>query len=218
MILGIYGSGGHGGDILDLAYAVNSNDKRWDGYIFINDYADGQRVREINIMSFDRFLETYSKYEAEIVIAVGEPDVREKLWNKVTKSSFSMATLIHPTVELPETVKIGKGCTIGKNSFISYDVQIGDNTCIQTMACVGHNTIVGKNVVMSSLSNCGGNCRIGNNVYIALNVPVKEHISIGSNTIVGMGAVVLRDLPADVIAMGNPARPMLRNEKKRVFG
>lgn len=218
MILGIYGSGGLGCDILDLAYAVNLHDKRWDSYVFINDYADGQRIREINIMSFDRFLETYSKYEAEIVIAVGEPDIREKLWNKVTESSFSMATLIHPTVELPETVKIGKGCTIGKNSYISYNVQIGDNTCIQIMACVGHNTIVGKNVVLSSLSNCGGNCRIGNNVYIALNVPVKEHISIGSNTIVGMGAVVLRDLPADVIAMGNPARPMLRNEKKRVFG
>lgn len=216
-ILAIYGSGGHGRDVFDLARAVNTKTKRWDDFVFINDFSDGKQVRGKNVVTFDDFKARFSTDTAEVVIAVGEPAIREILWNKVAQAGYSFATVIHPTVDLPETVKIGKGVTIGKNAFISCNVQIGDNTCIQVMACVGHDTVVGKNAVLSSLSNCGGNCKIGDNVYIALNVPIKEHTSIGDNTIVGMGAVVLKDLPSDIIAMGNPARPMLKNEQKRVF-
>lgn len=217
-ILAIYGSGGQGRDVFDLACAVNAKTKRWDDFVFINDFSDGKQVRGKNVVTFDDFKSCFSKDTAEVVIAVGEPAIREILWNKVVQDGFSFATIIHPTVDLPETAKIGRGCTIGKNAFISCNVQIGDNTCIQVMTCVGHDTIVGKNTVLSSLSNCAGNCKIGDNVYVALNVPIKEHITVGSNTIVGMGSIVLRDLPADVIAMGNPARPMLKNEQKRVFG
>jgi acetyltransferase-like isoleucine patch superfamily enzyme len=50
-----------------------------------------------------------------------------------------------------------------------------------------------------------------------MSVPIKEGSMIGKNTIVGMGSVVLRDLPDDVIALGNPARPMKKNENHRVF-
>ncbi len=46
---------------------------------------------------------------------------------------------------------------------------------------------------------------------------MRQGISIGNDTIVGMGSVVHRDIPNDVIALGNPARPMKKNEEHRVF-
>ena len=58
---------------------------------------------------------------------------------------------------------------------------------------------------------------IGDQVYIALNVPVKEETRIGDNSIIGMGAVVLRDIPENVIAMGNPARPIKNKNDSKVF-
>ncbi|MBR1945792.1 MAG: NeuD/PglB/VioB family sugar acetyltransferase [Alphaproteobacteria bacterium] len=217
MILGIYGSGGQGRDVFDLAKAVNKESKRWDDFVFINDFSDGKLVRGKEVLTFSDFKSRFSKDAAEIVIAVGEPASREILWNKVVQNGYSFATVIHPTLDLPETVKIGKGVTIQKNAFISCNVQIGDNVCIQVMACVGHDTVIGRNTVLSSLSNCAGNCRIGDNVYIALNVSIREHITVGNDTIVGMGAVVVSDLPSDVIAIGNPARPISKNEQRRVF-
>lgn len=217
MILGIYGSGGQGRDVFDLARAVNAKTKRWGDFVFINDFSDGKQVRGKNVMTFDDFKAHFSTDTTEVVIAVGEPAIREILWNKVAQAGYSFATVIHPTVDLPETVKIGKGVTIGKNAFISCNVQIGTNVLIQPMVYIGHDTIIGKNSVLASFANCGGNCKIGEKVYIALSVPVRELTSIGDNTIVGMGAVVVRDLPSSVIAMGNPARPMLKNEQERVF-
>ena len=47
---------------------------------------------------------------------------------------------------------------------------------------------------------------IGDNVWLGGGVIVLPGVSIGANTVVGAGSVVTRDLPADVVAVGNPAR------------
>jgi maltose O-acetyltransferase len=47
---------------------------------------------------------------------------------------------------------------------------------------------------------------IGDNVWLGGGAIVCPGVTIGANTVVGAGAVVIRDLPADVVAVGNPAR------------
>ena len=56
---------------------------------------------------------------------------------------------------------------------------------------------------------------IGNDVWIGANAVVLPGVTIGDNVIVGAGAVVTRDIPANVVAVGNPAR-VLRD--KRPYG
>jgi maltose O-acetyltransferase len=51
---------------------------------------------------------------------------------------------------------------------------------------------------------------IGDNVWLGGGVIVLPGVTIGENTVVGAGAVVVRDLPADVVAVGNPARIVRR--------
>ena len=51
---------------------------------------------------------------------------------------------------------------------------------------------------------------IGNNVWLGGGVVVCPGVTIGDNTVVGAGAVVVRDLPANVVAVGNPARIVRR--------
>ncbi len=53
---------------------------------------------------------------------------------------------------------------------------------------------------------------IGDNVWLGGGVIVLPGVTIGANTVVGAGAVVVRDLPADVFAVGNPARIVKRVE------
>jgi maltose O-acetyltransferase len=47
---------------------------------------------------------------------------------------------------------------------------------------------------------------VGDNVWLGGGVIVCPGVTIGANTVVGAGAVVTRDLPANVVAVGNPAR------------
>lgn len=56
--------------------------------------------------------------------------------------------------------------------------------------------------------------KLGNNVWLAEQVIVLKGVSIGDNTIVGAGAVVVNDLPANVVAAGNPARVVSQLDPK----
>jgi len=58
---------------------------------------------------------------------------------------------------------------------------------------------------------------IGDNVWLGGGVIVCPGVTIGDNTVVGAGAVVTRELPADVVAFGNPARVQRRiDERDRI--
>lgn len=63
----------------------------------------------------------------------------------------------------------------------------------------------------------GGGSEIGEGTYIGMNVPIREKVKIGANSIVGMGSVVQKDIPENVIALGNPARTMKHKENSKVF-
>lgn len=49
---------------------------------------------------------------------------------------------------------------------------------------------------------------IGDNVWLGGGVIVCPGVTIGENSVIGAGAVVVKDIPADVVAVGNPARPV----------
>jgi acetyltransferase-like isoleucine patch superfamily enzyme len=65
--------------------------------------------------------------------------------------------------------------------------------------------------------NIGGSARIGKNSYIGMGALIKENVHIGENVIIGMGSVVYTDIPNDLIALGNPARPIRPNDDRKVF-
>ena len=217
MVLGIYGAGGLGREVLELAKSINDHYKRWSEIVFIADFCTQTIVNSIKVLTFDQII-NYEFDELEIVIAVGEPLDRHILRNKVKNSGYKIASLIHPSVMIGTGTILGEGSVICFGCFISCNINIGSNAYIQPLACIGHDSIIGDDSVISSYVCIAGNCKVGEQTYIGMHVPVKEKTIIGSKTIIGMGSVVQRDIPDEVIALGNPARPMKKNETYRVFG
>ena len=54
--------------------------------------------------------------------------------------------------------------------------------------------------------NISGDCKIGDNVYIGTGATIKQGVSIASNTVIGMGAVVVKDINKEGTYVGNPAK------------
>jgi sugar O-acyltransferase, sialic acid O-acetyltransferase NeuD family len=215
MILGIYGSGGLGREVLELSKIINTKDK-WDNIVFIDDINKGQ-CNGVERYSFVKFIDRFKPADTEVVIALGEPAIREVLYKKVTESNYHLATLVHPNVVIPEDTKIGKGVVINLGDFVSCNVEIEDNAFLQQYVVIGHDSTIKRHTVVSAFVSIAGHCCIGEGTYIGMHVPVKETITIGDNVIIGMGSCVVRDIPNDVVAIGNPARAMRRNEERRVF-
>lgn len=217
MVLGIYGSGGLGREVLELAKQINAVSNRWSKIIFIDDVKPEGIYNNTEMYPFERINKLYDKEEIEISISMGEPAFRDSIAQRVIEKGYTLATLIHPSVYVSESTRIGSGTIICMGSFVSCDVAIGENVLIQPHASLGHDCQISNHAVLSSFVSLSGECSVGERTYIGMSVPVKEAIKIGRDSIIGMGSVVLRDIQDGVIALGNPARPMKENVNKRVF-
>lgn len=215
MVLGIYGAGGLGREVLDLARIINGRVKIWEDFIFI-DGEPGNDVNGVKVYSYNEAIEQF-RGKLEVSMGIGEPAVREKLFTKLEKDGIEVATLIHPDVYVPDTTVIGKGVTIQMGNFISCNVKIEDYVYIQPHANISHNDVLKKGCMVSGFCNLAGGVTVGEFTYLGISSCYKEGISIGDYTIVSMGSVVHKDVPAEVIVMGNPARPIMKNEDRHVF-
>ena len=112
------------------------------------------------------------------------------------------------TIMRGRTVHIGDYCYFNSNTFFvdDYDIYIGDWVLFGpnvTIATTGH-------PVHPELRSTGAMysfpVRIGNNVWVGSNTVIMPGVTIGDNAVIGAGSVVTRDVPANVIAFGNPCR------------
>lgn len=217
MLLGIYGAGGLGRELLVLAQQINKKKGYWEEILFIDDMKYCDEFKNIRVINFDDLLLSYTNHTLEIVIAIGEPNIRKRLRDKVYGAGYKLATLIHPSVFVTGDTVIGDGSIICCNSFISCDVIIGQNVLIQPSVNIGHDNRIGNDVVISTNVCISGGCTIDDETYVGVQVPIKENVHIGKSSIIGMGSVVIRDIPDNVIAIGNPARAMKENVDHKVF-
>ena len=216
MNLIIYCAGGFGREILDIAYRINSVSSRWDDITFLDDVLDsGTNVSGISTQKFTDVEHMCRDSDCEFVIANGEPSVRKMLAEKI--HDHPLAILYDPTVIISATAKIGNGLLVAAYSSIASDAKIGMNVAINTQSVVGHDVEIGDHSVISSMVNMGGGTTVGESSYIGMGAQIKERVKIGSNSIIGMGSIVYKDIPDGVIALGNPARVVRKNERHKIF-
>lgn len=118
--------------------------------------------------------------------------------------------IIEDDVELGSNVSIDRG-TLG-NTIIKKGAKI-DNFCH-----IAHNVVIGKYALVIAHAMVGGSTEIGDYSWIAPSAALREGIKIGKGALVGLGAVVVKDVPDNTVVIGNPAKPFIKNqnnEKKK---
>ena len=203
MVLGIYGYGGHGLEVEELARVINLKRNRWDKIIFIDDTPC--KIDDEKIFSFETIIDKYLTSEIEFMVGVGEPIIREKIFTKIKGKGYRLATLIHPSAFIAENAEIKEGTMISANAFISVKVHLYENVLIQPMAAVHHECKVGKHSVIGTSASMGGNSSIGDNSFMGLNSSLKQGVTVGNGSVVGMGAVVIKNVADKTTVAGNPA-------------
>lgn len=126
------------------------------------------------------------------------------LTSKVVDETFAMFP--------PFYTDCGKNITLGKNVFINSGCRFQDQGGIT----IGDGALIGHNVVLATLNHGLAPEKrqdihpapivVGKNVWIGANATVLPGVTIGDNAIIAAGAVVTRDVPANTIVGGVPAK------------
>lgn len=210
----IIGAGGLGRETAWLVERINQKSPTWNLLGFID---DNEKIRKKNINGY-RVIGDYKKIkdypDAYVVCAVGASKTRENIIKKVMDMipDVKFATLIDPAAEMSDFVLIGEGSIICAHTIVSVNVKIGKHVIIDWNCTIGHDAVLEDYVMLYPGVNVSGSTMIGNCVELGTGMQIIQGRKIGRYTVVGAGAVVVKDLPEKCTAVGSPARPIKFSE------
>jgi acetyltransferase EpsM len=118
----------------------------------------------------------------------------------------SNATGIHPLAYLNPSSKIGCGSLLLPHAATSAESEIGNFAHVYTNGFIGHNSVAGNFSTIAAHSVLGARIDIQEGAHVGLNACVREDIIVGEYGIIGMGAVVVKNVNPFSVVAGNPAK------------
>lgn len=205
----IWGAGDQGTVTLDCALAAKTYDK----IDFLEIAEKGHREIPNHMIYRESDLDLYQLFHSydEVVVAVGNNELREKKTLVLKSMGIPLATVIHPTALISPSAAVEKGCIILANAVIHTNACVGMSCIINTAAIVEHDCVLGNFVNLSPKAAMAGHTEIGSKAFLGIGSTVIDDIRIGSGAVVGAGAVVIRDVPPNVTAAGVPAKIIARH-------
>lgn len=111
-------------------------------------------------------------------------------------------------VVIESQVEIGSNTCIDRGSI--GDTRIGWGAKIDNLVHVAHNVVIARDAVVIANAMLGGSVTVGERAWIAPSASVLNQKSVGADAVIGMAAVVLRDVEAGETIVGNPGRVLTK--------
>jgi sugar O-acyltransferase (sialic acid O-acetyltransferase NeuD family) len=115
-------------------------------------------------------------------------------------------TIVHPSAAVSEMSRLGHGTVIFQNAVITSNAKLGDHVIVLPNAVISHDDILNDFTCVAGGVCISGGVHIGSSCYLGTNSSIIENITIEDECLIGMGSVVLDDVPRNSVFVGNPAR------------
>lgn len=160
------------------------------------------------------WLKKNNNLQIGFVIAIGNPhgEVRLNLQKRLENIGLISMSVIHEDAIIAKNCQIGKGVQIMPGAIIMPGAKVGDQCIINTKASLDHDSILGNGCELAPGSTVCGEVKIHDNSWIGAGATILPKIVINKNVIVGAGALVNKDVEADSVVVGIPAKTL---RKKR---
>jgi sugar O-acyltransferase (sialic acid O-acetyltransferase NeuD family) len=211
-LFGIYGAGGCGRGILPLARARLHSEPDHE-LVFVDDGSAGTTINGHKVLGFDEF--AAADAERHVALAVADSRLRQRLAEKCATAGLHFFSVWASNAVRMDDVEIGEGALISPFVTLTSNIRIGAHFQANLYSYVEHDCVIGDFVTFAPRVACNGNVHIGDHAYIGTGAVLRQGRSgaplrIGEGAVIGMGAVVIRDVPPGVTVVGVPARPLER--------
>lgn len=157
---------------------------------------------------FERWMSQHQEEELYFAVAIGGEygNVRLEIHDYLKAYGLMPFQCVHPTSFIARNATIGEGCHILAKSAICARSTLGRSVILNTLADVDHECTIGDGAHVSANVIVAGGCTIGSMAFIGVGAAILPRLTVGKNAIIGAGAVITKDIPANAVAYGNPAK------------
>lgn len=209
-LIGIYGASGFGREVAPLVAIEHPGAQ----IVFLDDSPSSTALNGRPVWSFERFTAEPAA-ERSYVIAIADSRVREKLDRRCRDAELQSVSVTHPSVVALDEVQMGEGAVLCAFVTLTSNIRIGRSFHANIYSYVAHDCVVGDYVTFAPGVKCNGNVHIEDHAYIGTGAVLRQGspdkpLVIGAGAVVGMGAVVTKDVAPGTTVVGNPARPLVK--------
>lgn len=203
----IVGCGGLGIETAQLIRDINNSTpfKQWRVLGYVDDCAEnhGKTILGDKVLGGTEIIKNYK--DINVVIAIADPEIRASIAKKI-QDYCTLPTLIHPSVEIPESSTVARGCIIFKQAIISACVTIGEFVIINPSSGIGHGAIICSfNTILWNVT-IGGDTILMPYGFYGSSSTVIQQIVVEPYCKIGAGAVVIKKVKAHSTMVGVPAK------------
>jgi sugar O-acyltransferase (sialic acid O-acetyltransferase NeuD family) len=182
--------------------------------VFIDDCAGGSTINGHDVLAFENFLSIPASLRSA-AIAVAGSRLRQELDAKCAFAGVELIEVRAPSVVEMDDVEIGAGALLSPFVTLTSNIRIGRCFHANLYSYIEHDCRIGNFVTFAPAVRCNGNVHIHDHAYIGTGAVIRQGTAgkplvIGEGALVGMGAVVTRDVPAGATVVGNPAKPLVK--------
>jgi sugar O-acyltransferase (sialic acid O-acetyltransferase NeuD family) len=202
----ILGIGPHAREMADIVEQINQVQATWNllGFIAATTQADlvGQYLSGLPVLGIYNDVARLSQAQP-YAVAYFAPEYGSDTTGCPPQRVVS---LIAPSAFVARTVQLGAGCVIYPNCFIGYNAVLGERVFMLSGSVVNHDDRLEDNVTLCTNVSLAGSVQVETGCYLGQACTVRQFVRIGRDSLIGMGSVVLEDVPANSVMVGNPAR------------
>lgn len=209
----VVGAGGFGREVIEIFKDQNKKKKKWNilGFIDDNKKLHGKTINNYLVLGG---LDWFNRHnDVGCVCAIGEPEIKKKIVEKLQKMDVNFYKAIHPSVIMSKFIELGEDVIICAGTILTVDIKIGNHVIINLNSTIGHDTNIEDYCSLMPTVKINGNNHLHKGVYVGTGATFIHQVSIGAWSTIGAGAVVVRDIPKNVIALGIPAK-VIKNKNE----
>ena len=201
----IVGSGGHCRVIIDC---LEKNNILINGIIDISFKRQTKKeyIHNYEVIGGLKKLNSYNFKHTNIYLAIGNNELRKKIYEKLKKKNFNFPFLIHPNSIISKKITLKKGVFVNAGAIVNAGVTLSDFSIINTGAIVDHQTKIGAFSHISPGCILAGKVRVGELSFIGVGVNIIDNVSICKNNIIGASSLVISSIKKSGTYIGIPAK------------
>ena len=189
------------GDIARLAHYYFTRDSEHEVAAFTVDekYRQGDTFLDLPLVSFENVVEHYRPQEYKMFVALSYArmnKLRAEKYDQARQSGYELASYISSRCSFLTDHAVGDNCFILEDNTIQPFVKIGNDVTLWSGNHIGHDAVIEDHCFLASHIVVSGHVRIGNNCFIGVNATLRNSITIAPETLIGAGAVIMKDTVA----------------------